>query len=100
MEISFVNKTNKGWSKRPFNGEWAETLKKFLERKQDKVPEGWLRSDDCLQKMGFVGACSGQRNKLLNRMVEEGFVLKKNFRIFDGSGRRISAITHYKLKKN
>jgi hypothetical protein len=30
-------------------------------------------------------------------MVEAGFLLKKDFRIFDLSGRRISAITHYKI---
>lgn len=88
---------SKGWSKKKFEGEWAQTLKKYLEKQQDEVPVGWLKGDEALRKMGLMGACSGQRNKLLNRMVEEGFLEKKDFRIFDGSGRRISAITHYKI---
>lgn len=88
---------SKGWSKKKFEGEWAQTLKKYLEKQQDEVPSGWLKGDEALRKMGLMGACSGQRNKLLNRMVEEGFLEKKDFRIFDGSGRRVTAITHYKI---
>ena len=89
---------SKGWSKKKFQGEWAKTLQKYLSKQQDEVPDGWVRGDEALQKMGLKGACSGQRNKLLNRMVEDGFLEKKDFRIFDGSGRRISAISHYKIK--
>lgn len=100
MEVPALKKSSKGWSKRPFVGEWALTLKKFLAKQQDEVPEGWLRSEECLKKMGLHSACSGQRNQLLNRMVQENFLLKRNFRIFDGSGRRISSIVHYKLKEN
>lgn len=88
----------KGWNKKKFKGEWAETLQKFLSKQQDIVPKGWLRGEDALRKMGLLGACSGQRNKLLNRMAEDGFLEKKEFKIFDGSGRRISPITHYKIK--
>jgi hypothetical protein len=47
--------------------------------------------------MGFAGNCGGQRNKVLNQMARAGVLLKKDFRVFDGSGRRISAITHYKI---
>ncbi|NBW99175.1 hypothetical protein EBR03_06345 [bacterium] len=89
---------SKGWSKKKFEGEWAQTLHKFLSKQQEEVPAGWLKGDVALRKMGLMGAASGQRNKLLNRMTEEGFLEKKDFRIFDGSGRRISAITHYKIK--
>jgi hypothetical protein len=48
--------------------------------------------------MGFNAKhTGGSCNKLINQMVEAGFLLKKDFRIFDLSGRRISAITHYKI---
>jgi hypothetical protein len=98
MEVPGMSgKNSKGWSKKKFNGEWAQTLKKYLEKQQEEVPEGWLKGDAALRKMGLMGACCGQRNKLLNRMAEDGFLLKKDFRIFDSSGRRISAITHYKI---
>jgi len=87
---------NKGWNKMGFEGEWAQTLKKYLERQQDEVPKGWLRTDDALKAMGFKAKhTGGSSNKLINQMVKAGFLLKKDFRIFDGSGRRISAITHY-----
>jgi hypothetical protein len=98
MEVpGMKRKGNAGWSKMAFKGEWAKTLQKYLEKKQDSVPHGWLKADDALNKMGYSGNSSGQRNKLLNQMAKEGVLLKKNFRIFDASGRRISSITHYKL---
>ena len=90
-------KNSKGWSKRRFEGEWAKTLQKFLEKQQDEVPSGWIRADEALKKMGYSGNSAGQRNKLLNAMAEAGVLEKKEFRIFDGSGRRISSITHYKI---
>jgi hypothetical protein len=99
MEIPDL-KTSKGWSKKKRTGEWAETLQNFLSKKQDVVPPGWLRSDDALHKMGLSGSCSGQRNKLLNSMHREGFLEKKDFKIFDNSGRRVTAITHYKIAKS
>ena len=89
--------SNKGWSKKKFEGEWAKTLQNFLEKKQDEVPKGWVRAEEALQKMGYNGNSSGQRNKLLNAMAREGFLEKKNFKIFDGSGRRVTSITHYRL---
>jgi len=91
---------SKGWSKKKFDGEWAKTLQKFLAKQQDEVPDGWVKSDEALRKMGLMGACSGQRNKLLQRMTASGFLLKKDFKIFDGSGRRVTAITHYKITGN
>lgn len=90
----------KGWTKMGFKGEWAKTLQNYLQKKQDIVPAGWVRSEEALQKMGFIGNCSGQRNKLLNAMFKEGYLEKRDFKIFDGSGRRVTAITHYKLKGN
>ena len=89
--------SNKGWNKMKFEGEWAKTLQNFLAKKQDDVPKGWLRAEEALEKMGYSGDSSGQRNKLLNAMVKEGFLEKKNFKIFDGTGRRVTAITHYKI---
>ena len=90
---------NKAWNKIGFKGEWAQTLKKYLERQQDQVPKEWLRTDEALRAMGFKSKhTGGSSNKLINQMVDAGFLLKKDFRIFDGSGRRISAITHYKIK--
>jgi hypothetical protein len=89
-----------GWSKKKFTGEWAKTLQSFMSNQQEEVPDGWLTGDKALRKMGLMGASSGQRNKLLNRMAEEGFLEKKDFRIFDGSGRRITPITHYKISKH
>ena len=80
-----------------FKGEWAKTLQNFLEKKQDEVPGGWVRAEEALQKMGYNGNSSGQRNKLLNAMAREGFLEKKDFKIFDGTGRRVTAITHYKI---
>lgn len=91
--------TNKGWSKKGFEGDWAKTLQKFLSKQQDEVPAGWIRGEEALNKMGFKGNASGHRNKLLNMMANAGFLEKKNFRIFDGSNRRVMAITHYRLKK-
>ena len=89
---------SKGWNKIGFNGEWAQTLKKYLQKQQEEVPKGWLRADAAARAMGFKGNHSGgSTNKLLNGMVRDGLLLKKEFRIFDGSGRRISAITHYKI---
>lgn len=89
---------NKGWNKIGFDGEWAQTLKKYLEKQQDEVPKGWLRADAAAKAMGFKGNHSGgTTNKLLNSMAKEGLLLKKDFRVFDGSGRRVTALTHYKI---
>lgn len=90
---------SKGWNKIGFKGEWAKTLQNYLQKKQDVVPEGWIRSDEALQKMGYCGNSSGQRNKLLNAMVRDGYLEKRDFKIFDGTGRRVTAITHYCLQK-
>lgn len=90
--------SNKGWSKMKFEGEWAKTLQNFLAKKRDTVPKGWIRSEDALEKMGYARSCSGQRNRLLAAMVAEGYLEKRDFKIFDGTGRRVTAITHYKLK--
>ena len=89
---------SKGWSKKKFEGEWAQTLQRFLAKQQDTVPEGWLRGDEAIRAMGFKGSTSGgSTNRTLNAMVKAKVILKKEFRIFDGSGRRISSISHYKL---
>lgn len=90
-------KSNIGWSKRKFNGEWAKALQNYLEKRQEQVPPGWIRGDEALKKMGYSGDCGGQRNGLLKNMVKEGILLQKQFRIFDGSGRRLSPIIHYKI---
>jgi hypothetical protein len=50
--------------------------------------------------MGLSGAVCSHRNKLLKRMHDAGFIDKKDFRVFDSTGRRISPITHYKLVKS
>ena len=92
-------KTSNGWSKRKFSGEWAKALQNYLEKKQDEVPPGWVRSEEALKRMGYSGDAGGQRNGLLKKMVKEGILLQKEFRVFDGSGRRISAIVHYKIAK-
>lgn len=89
---------NKAWNKIGFKGEWAQTLKKYLERQQDEVPPGWLRTEAAVKAMGFKSNHSGgSTNKLINAMVREGVLMKKEFRVFDNSGRRISSITHYKI---
>ena len=97
MEIPGLSASNKGWNKMKFEGEWAKTLQKYLAKQQDKVPKGWLRAEQALKKMGYAESSSGQRNKLLNAMAREGFLEKKDFKIFDGTGRRVTAITHYKI---
>lgn len=89
----------KQWTEIGFKGEWAETLKKFLSKQQDVVPPGWITGENALKKMGLMGHCSGQRNKLLQRMVEDGFLEKTIYRVFDGTGRRVTPISHYKLAK-
>lgn len=96
MEVSAL-KTNKGWSKKKFTGEWAKALQNYLDKKQDEVPPGWLRSEEALRRMGYSGDAGGQRNGLLKKMVKDGILLQKQFRIFDGSGRRLSPILHYKI---
>ena len=90
-------KTSKGWSKRKFSGEWAKALQNYLQKKVDEVPPGWVRSEEALRKMGYAGDAGGQRNGLLKKMVKEGILLQKEFLVFDGSGRRISSIIHYKI---
>jgi len=91
-------KQHKDWTKIGFEGEWAQTLKKYLAKQQDEVPKGWLRSEDALRKMGYrCKHLGGAGNKLLNAMHRDGILIKKDFRIFDGSGRRVVAITHYKI---
>jgi len=90
-------KTSRGWSKRKFNGEWAKALQDYLQKKQDVVPAGWLRSDEALKKMGYSGDAGGQRNGLLKKMVACGILERKEFKIFDGSQRRVSSIVHYKI---
>lgn len=100
MEVPIMKQSpSKGWSKKKFNGQWAKTLQKFLAKQQEEVPPGWYIGDVALKKMGLMGSCSGQRNKILNRMTDEGFLEKRDFRIFDASGRRIAAISHYKIAK-
>jgi hypothetical protein len=89
----------KQWTEIGFKGEWAETLQKFLSKQQDEVPPGWITGENALKKMRLLGHCSGQRTKLLQRMTEEGFLEKKIYRVFDGSGRRVTPIAHYKLAK-
>ena len=88
------------WSKMEFKGEWAETLHRFLSKQQEQVPPGWITGDVALRKMGLNGVASGQRNKLLQRMTHDGYIEKKVFRVFDGSGRRVTPIIHYKLVKS
>ena len=90
-------KTSKGWSKRKFTGEWAKALENYLAKKQEIVPPGWVRSDEALRKMGYSGDAGGQRNGLLKKMVAAGILERKEFRIFDGSRRRVSSIVHYKI---
>lgn len=90
-------KTSRGWSKRKFSGEWAKALQNYLQKKVDEVPPGWVRSEEALRKMGYAGDAGGQRNGLLKKMVKEGILLQKEFLVFDGSGRRISSIIHYKI---
>jgi hypothetical protein len=97
MEVSSMSKGNKGWNKMGFEGEWAKTLQKFLSKQQEEVPKGWLRAEKALEKMGYSGNSAGQRNRLLNAMAKDGFLEKKDFKIFDGTGRRVTAITHYKI---
>lgn len=88
---------SKGWSKRKFEGEWAQALQNYLQKKVDAVPAGWVRSEDALKKMGYSGDAGGQRNGLLKKMVASGVLQQKTFRVFDGSQRRISSIIHYKI---
>jgi len=95
-----LKKSSKGWSKKKFVGEWAKTLQNYIAKNQEKVPAGFVRADDALKKMGFSGNSAGQRNKLLNAMAREGWLEKREFKIFDGSGRRLVRITHYKITGN
>ena len=90
-------KTSRGWSKRKFEGEWAQALQNYLQKKVDAVPAGWVRSEEALRKMGYSGVAGGQRNGLLKKMVASGVLQQKTFRVFDGSQRRISSIIHYKI---
>ena len=94
------NEKKKKWTEIGFKGEWAQTLHKFLSKQQDDLPPGWLTADNALKKMGLSGRVCSHRNKLLKRMHDAGFIDKKDFRVFDSTGRRISPITHYKLIKS
>ena len=76
MEIPSMKSKN-SWRDKKFPGEWGKAL----------------------EKMGLHGSASGQRTNLLKQMVEDGALIKKAFRIVDGSGRRVSSIDHYALAK-
>jgi len=91
-------KTSKGWADKKFEGKWAKALQNYLQKKADRVPPGWVRSEEALRKMGYSsGDAGGHRNGLLKKMVKEGILLQKQFRIFDGTGRRLGLILHYKI---
>jgi len=92
-------KPNNSWKDKKFVGEWGKTLQNYILRKAEKVPEGFLTGPQALIKMGLFGSAGGQRTTLLANMVADGVLIKKSFRIVDGSGRRISAIVHYKIAK-
>lgn len=92
-------KPKNSWKDKKFIGEWGKTLENYIHRKADKVPKGFLTGPQALTKMGLFGSAGGQRTTLLANMVADGVLIKKSFRIVDGSGRRISAIVHYALAK-
>ena len=90
---------SKSWTSTKFVGEWGKTLENYIHRKADKVPKEFITGPMALKKMGLYGAAGGQRTTLLRRMVEDGVLIKKTFRIVDGSGRRITPIDHYAIAK-
>ena len=92
-------KSKNSWSNKKFEGEWGKALENYIHRKAEKVPKGFLTGPQALTKMGLIGDAGGQRTTLLRQMVSDGTLIKKNFRIVDGSGRRISSIVHYALAK-
>ena len=98
MEIPGMKSKN-SWRDKKFTGEWGKALENYIHRKADKVPKEFLTGPKALEKMGLHGSASGQRTNLLKHMVEDGALIKKAFRIVDGSGRRISSIDHYALVK-
>ena len=87
------------WRDKKFTGEWGKALENYIHRKADKVPKEFLTGTEALIKMGLHGSASGQRTSLLREMVREGALIKKTFRIVDGSGRRITPIDHYAIAK-
>jgi hypothetical protein len=98
MEIPSLKKGYK-WSEKKFVGEWGKALENYIHRKADKVPKGFLTGPQALIKMGLHGAAGGQRTGILKQMVDDGILVRKEFRIVDGSGRRLSSIVHYALAK-
>lgn len=92
-------KKKKSWADKRFTGEWGKTLENYIHRKADKVPKGFFTGTEALAKMGLHGTVGGHRTTLLANMVRDGVLIKKHFRIVDGSGRRISLIVHYALVK-
>lgn len=98
MEIPIMRSKN-AWADKKFIGEWGKALENYIHRKADKVPAGFLTGPKALEKMGLYGSAGGQRTTLLANMVRDGVLIKKEFRIVDGSGRRISPIAHYALAK-
>ena len=92
-------KKKKSWTSAKFVGEWGKTLENYIHKRADIVPKHFLTGPQALRKMGLLGCASGQRTNLLRDMVADGVLIKKEFRIIDGSGRRLSNISHYALAK-
>jgi len=92
-------KSKNSWGDKKFVGEWGKALENYIHRKADVVPKGFLTAPEALKKMGLHGSSSGQRTALLGEMVEAGALIKKEFRIIDATGRRISSIAHYAIAK-
>lgn len=94
-----MKKKKKSWVDAKFTGEWGKALEQYIHRKADPVPKGFLTAPEALRKMGLVGCSSGQRTSLLQRMVKDGALIQKQFRVIDGTGRRLSLVNHYCIAK-
>lgn len=92
-------KRKKSWVHTKFAGEWGKALEQYIHKKADPVPKNFLTAPQALLKMGLVGCSSGQRTTLLQRMVNDGALIQKQFRVIDSTGRRLSLINHYALAK-
>jgi len=94
-----MKKKKKSWADKRFVGEWGKTLENYIHRRADIVPKNFLTGPQALVKMGLFGSAGGQRTTLLANMVKDGVLIKKHFRIVDGTGRRINSIVHYAIAK-
>jgi hypothetical protein len=89
---------DKKWNK-PIEGEWASTLQDYINTMADKVPSEWKTIPEVMECFGLKYTRGGGRHVMLADMCKRGILETRKFNVVDASGRRVLAISHYRLIK-